>query len=92
MNGVINYMEVLVEEHMEILLKESNSCTCDRCKSDIFALALNNLKPYYVVTQRGRVMTKLQMTEQQFDTDITIEVTRAIEQVKNNPAHNVTIL
>lgn len=49
MNGVVNYMEVLVEEYMEILLKESNICMCDKCKSDIFVFVLNNLKFYYVV-------------------------------------------
>lgn len=87
MNGVINYMEVWVEQNMETLLKEYKGCTCEMCKRDIFALALNNLPHYYVVTSKGTVLTKLQGIQQQFSTDIIIEVTKAIEKVGTNPNH-----
>ena len=54
MNNVINYMEIWVQEYMEILLEKVDGCKCDKCKRDIFTLALNNLKPYYVATHLVR--------------------------------------
>ena len=50
MKDVINYMEIWVQEYMEILLEKTDGCKCEKCKRDIFTLALNNLKPYYVAT------------------------------------------
>ncbi|GAA0076251.1 late competence development ComFB family protein [Clostridium sp. CTA-5] len=88
MEKVINYMEIWVKEHMEQQLKKSDVCKCERCQRDIYALALNNLKPYYVVTNKGGVMAKLNTMYQQFETDITIEVEKAIEIVKKSPRHD----
>ncbi|MBW6409402.1 late competence development ComFB family protein [Clostridium weizhouense] len=88
MEKVINYMEIWVKDHMEQQLKQSDICKCEKCKRDIYALALNNLKPYYVVTNKGEVMAKLNTMYQQFETDITIEVEKAIEIVKKSPRHD----
>ncbi len=89
MEEVFNYMEKWVTESMNKLLEKSNGCKCAKCRKDIFALALNNLKPYYVATEKGRVMAKLANTENQFETDIIIQVTKAINIVQNNPNHDV---
>lgn len=88
MNNVTNYMEIWVREYMDELLEQSSCCSCERCKRDIFALALNNLKPYYVTTDKGRVMAKLANAENQFETDIFIEMTKAINKVQENPNHD----
>lgn len=87
MNEVFNYMEIWVKEYMEIILKKSDGCKCDKCKRDIFTLALNNLQPHYVSTSLGKIMAKLDSTKQQTETDIIVEVTKAINQVNNNPNH-----
>lgn len=88
MDGIKNYMEKWVKEQMEYLLENMNVCKCEKCKKDICALALNNLKPYYVVNEMGRVMAKLASTQNQFETDITIQVTKAIEIVSKSPKHS----
>ncbi|MBE6072230.1 MAG: competence protein [Clostridium butyricum] len=88
MDNVTNYMEIWVREYMDELLEQSNCCSCEKCKRDIFALALNNLKPYYVTTDKGRVMAKLANAENQFETDIFIEITKAINKVQENPSHD----
>ena len=88
MEEVFNYMEKWVAECLDKFLKDSKGCKCDKCRKDMFALALNNLKPYYVATERGRVMAKLANTENQFETDIIIQVTKAIHIVQENPHHN----
>ncbi|MDR5587842.1 MULTISPECIES: late competence development ComFB family protein [Clostridium] len=87
MEKAINYMEIWVKECMEKLLIENDMCKCDKCKKDIFALALNNLKPYYVSTNKGEIMAKISGMYQQFETDIVIEVSKAIETVKKYPKH-----
>lgn len=88
MKEVFNYMEKWVNECLDKLLKKSKGCKCDKCRKDMYALALNNLKPYYVATEKGRVMAKLANTENQFETDIVIQVTKAINIVQANPNHN----
>ena len=88
MKNVINYMEIWVEEYMEILLEKSDLCKCDKCKRDIYTLALNNLKPYYVCTPLGKIMAKIESTKQQIETDIIVEVTKAINKVNSNPNHD----
>ena len=87
MEEVFNYMEKWVSECLDKLLEDSKGCKCEKCRKDMFALALNNLKPYYVATDRGRVMAKLANTENQFETDIIIQVTKAIHIVQENPHH-----
>ena len=88
MQGVINYMEIWVQEYMETLLEKAGVCKCEKCRRDIFTLALNHLKPYYVATPIGEIMVKLESTKQQFDTDIIVEVSNAIKKVAVNPNHD----
>lgn len=88
MDDTINYMEIWVREHMEELLKESDICKCSKCKRDVYALSLNHLKPFYVATKRGRLITKASGMHQQLETDIIIEITKAINIVNNNPRHD----
>ncbi|MFW2488923.1 late competence development ComFB family protein [Clostridium chromiireducens] len=88
MDNVINYMEIWVREYMEVLIEKIDGCQCDKCKRDIYTLALNNLKPYYVATPLGKIMAKLESTKQQVETDIIVQVTKAINKVSINPNHD----
>ena len=88
MKDVTNYMEIWVQEYMDILLEKIGECKCDKCKRDIFTLALNNLKPCYVATHLGKIMAKIESTKQQVETNIIVEVTKAINKVNSNPNHN----
>lgn len=88
MHNVINYMEIWVQEYMDVLLEKVDGCKCDKCKRDIFTLSLNNLKPYYVATPLGKIMAKIESTKQQVETNIVVEVTKAINKVNNSPNHD----
>ena len=88
MNNVVNYMEIWVKEYMEIILEKAEGCKCDKCKRDIFTLAMNNLKPYYVATTLGEIIAKIESTKQQVETDIIVQVTKAVNKVQNNPNHD----
>ncbi|MFT8351267.1 MAG: late competence development ComFB family protein [Clostridium saccharoperbutylacetonicum] len=87
MYNVINYMEIWVNEYIDVLLERSGGCKCDNCKRDIFTLSLNNLKPCYVATPIGNIMARLESTKQQFETDIIVEITKAINKINSNPNH-----
>ncbi len=84
-----NYMEEAVFQVLGRMLAEREGvCGCDRCRLDIAALALNQVKPRYVVTDLGEVFTRASQMEAQFGTDVLTAVLRAMEQVGKNPRHS----
>ncbi len=83
-----NVMEEEVKRIVEEILKDRDDiCTCERCKKDIAAIVLNNIKPKYVVTEKGEVYARINMLSYQYDADITMEVMKAIKIVGENPNH-----
>ena len=83
-----NYMEDCVQEMIPTVLKGMDMCTCDHCKMDIMAYALNNLPPKYIVTRKGQLYTKLEAMHSQFDADIVTAVTTGAKLVSENPRHS----
>ena len=83
-----NYMEDIVKRNREEqMANRDDMCKCDRCKLDVFAYAINQLPPKYVVTDKGHIFTKLQEMEAQFNADVTREVLKAVEFIKNHKRH-----
>ena len=78
-----NLMEDEVIRIIDEFLKDREDiCTCDKCKLDIAAIALNNLKPKYVVTEKGSLFAKVDILDYQFDVDLIKEVTKAAKIVR----------
>ena len=71
----------------ELLKNREDICTCDKCKLDIAAITLNNLKPKYVVTEKGGLFAKVETLNYQFDVDLIKEVTKAAKIVGDEPQH-----
>ncbi|WP_353892535.1 late competence development ComFB family protein [Proteinivorax hydrogeniformans] len=85
---LINYNEILVKQKLDELWKDKNSeCRCKKCKLDVTALALNNLPPKYVVSEKGELYSKVDSFNVQASTDITSAVVDAMEKVKRKPNH-----
>ena len=83
-----NLMEDEVIHTINSLLKgKEDICTCDKCKMDIAAIALNNLKPKYVVTEKGGLYAKVNTLDYQFDADLIREIIKAINIVGDEPRH-----
>lgn len=83
-----NYMEELVWDHLDRVLDQYPAvCRCEKCRYDMAALALNNLPPRYVVTDKGKTYTKVKTLEQQFETDIITAITQAVEKVAHAMRH-----
>ncbi|SQB36265.1 late competence development ComFB family protein [Clostridium cochlearium] len=83
-----NYMEVIVDDLFPTIIDEyMDICKCDKCIDDIKAIALNNLEPIYVVSEKGNMYAKSNELNVQFRTDVIKELTEAIEIVSQNPRH-----
>jgi len=83
-----NYMEEIVKDNLEIILsKREDICKCERCRFDIIAWALNRLPSKYVVTDKGRMYTKLKEQEIQFRADVINALAQAITYTAKNPRH-----
>ena len=82
-----NYLEIVVEDAVDQELAKMNEewTKSHKCKLDIMALVLNRLPARYIVTDKGRIMTKITETEVQFQADILRQLIRAIKQVGTNP-------
>jgi len=87
---LMNYMESSVEHYLPNLLRAfPNICTCEHCLMDIKAIALNNLKPHYVVTRKGEIYSKIGEMNLQYETDILKALIDAINLVSKSPRHTV---
>lgn len=88
MKKPVNLTEFLVEQVLnEQLAKRKEICTCPICRADIMAIALNNLPPRYVNTDKGELFTRASVLNSQLATDILVEVSKAIEHVIKQPRH-----
>lgn len=82
-----NMMEAIVEEELDLLSDSLECCTCDQCRSDIAAFALNHLPPRYVATTKGGVISKADGLRIQHLTDVRTAVIQAAQMVKDHPRH-----
>ena len=86
---VKNLMEDMVERKLNHMMPQLNCCTCDICKTDIMCYALNRLKPKYVATSQGELLSRIDSLSATFDIAIMTELTTGAEIVRKNPRHKV---
>ena len=82
-----NLMEDIVLQNLDTVMAAEGGCTCDFCKSDVAAYALNHLEPHYVATRQGRLMVKLRSYEMQSRADVTAALSEAALLVAKSPRH-----
>ncbi|MCX7921615.1 MAG: late competence development ComFB family protein [Clostridia bacterium] len=87
MAQIKNYMEEIVLNQMKDVLNDINMCTCDKCVLDIAAIALNDLPPKYIVSEKGELYSKINALRQQFEVDVISAITKAAVLVKRKPRH-----
>lgn len=81
-----NITEKLVLEKLDATLKKMNCCKCDRCKEDIVAMSLNNLKPMYVVATKDEIINKLANSDE-LGVQATTAVLKSVLAVRKKPRH-----
>jgi len=83
-----NYIEKIVREELDNLFhRDKTICKCDNCYQDIMTLTLNNLPAMYVTTDVGHIMTMFNLSKDQLQAQVLVELLKAIEKVKKNPRH-----
>lgn len=82
-----NLMEELVLKKIEEIWENEDMCKCERCKLDVAAVALNQLPPRYVLTDKGEVYAKTDTLETQKNVDFITAIMKGIKVVKSNPSH-----
>ncbi|TVP90006.1 late competence development ComFB family protein [Alkalibacterium sp.] len=86
---VVNYMESLVDHLLPSLIDENKHILdCQKCQDDVKAIALNNLKPVYVVTDKGTLYAKAKEFNPQFQVDVQQEIIKAVDKVMKYPQHD----
>ena len=83
-----NIMESIVEEELEKLVPGLDCCTCEQCRNDIAAWALNQLPPRYVATRSGKVISKADTLRIQHLTDVRTALVQAARIVNEQPRHD----
>lgn len=81
---LVNIMEYLVTEKLDSAFAKFNCCKCDKCKKDVAAIALNKLKPKYVVIQPDKVS---EAVAQQNGAEVATALVQGILHVRSHPRH-----
>ncbi|HEX5563970.1 MAG TPA: late competence development ComFB family protein [Sporosarcina sp.] len=84
---VYNVMEEVVLGVLQQYENELHlTCNCDRCKNDIMAIALNEIKPRYIVNDKlSPVIRAEHVADRQGATNILSTVVKAARIVTANP-------
>lgn len=84
-----NVMEKIVEDELARLIETGSykGCTCLKCHADIMALALNQLPPKYVVSEKGKLISQIEATLPQNKADNIAAVVAACKLVQQAPRH-----
>lgn len=83
-----NYIEKIVREELQRLYEQDSTiCRCANCYQDIMTLTLNNLPAMYVSSDVGHIMTMFNLSKDQLQAQVLVELLKAIDKVKQNPRH-----
>lgn len=89
MYSLKNYSEIIVDDLIDGVINNIPSiCTCEKCRMDIKALALNKLKVRYVVSNKGELYKKIEGLNEQVKVDAIEAITEAALLVAKNPKHS----
>lgn len=79
-----NLMEGFVEKRLDAALAKFKCCTCEKCRKDVLAIALNKLPPLYVIDDDPDLRD---LHERERAAQVATALVQAILIVKSRPAH-----
>lgn len=82
-----NRMEDVVLRYLDESMAAAGCCTCELCKADVAAYALNHLPPRYIRTDAGRMLVEIHSYEVQFRADVLSALGQAVKVVQEHPRH-----
>jgi competence protein ComFB len=82
--ATINLMESLVLQNIDAVIQKFSCCSCDRCRRDIAAYALNQLPPKYIVAE----VSKADDISRDIPTRAVMSaLVKAVIQIRSHPRH-----
>lgn len=81
---MVNIREKMVMAKLDEALEKFKCCTCFFCRQDVTCMALNSLKPKYIVTTEADID---KIIEAEDFSEVTQAVMKAILYVKTHPRH-----
>lgn len=84
---LVNLMEAFVEKRLDAALKKFKCCTCDRCRKDVLAIALNKLPPLYVIEADPDIRD---LHERERAAQVATALVQAILAIKAHPSHEIS--
>lgn len=85
---VHNVMEDVIRAEIDEYIDSLGICTCPICRRDLLTLTLNNVKPRYVTSEKGAVITKAErMASNEEKVKLLTEITYYAQMVKERPNH-----
>lgn len=86
---VHNIMEDVVELEINENISNLGICTCPICRKDLLTLTLNNVKPKYVSSEKGKIITRaVSLVSREENTKLLAELTHYAQKIKANPNHS----
>lgn len=77
--------DAVAMQYNELMPTVPGACHCEVCREDVLVFALNRLRPHYVSTLRGEVLSKLEMGADQGRADMAVAILEGIRHVKAAP-------
>ena len=80
------FMDQVVSDYaMEMIDEDESLCGCPRCRREVVAIALNDVKPKYdVATDKNLLNVPVPDLIARFMDDASVAVRKALEQVKEH--------
>ncbi|WP_322172771.1 late competence development ComFB family protein [Acutalibacter caecimuris] len=85
----LNVMQALVEDKVDKYIERFHMCNCERCRTDVIALALTSLPAKYIVVPESEGVPMLSIYESRYSAAVTAQLMAACQQVSQHPRHSL---
>lgn len=84
----LNVMQALVEDRVDKCMQRFQMCSCNRCRTDVVALALSSLPAKYIVVPESEGIPMLSVYEGRYEAAVTAQLMWACQKVSAHPRHS----
>lgn len=82
-----NANEEAVKINLNQMWGSNQYCKCDKCKRDVYTMALNKLKPKYTSSSSGSVYASVACQDIRYNIEVTRVIIECAKIVGENPRH-----
>lgn len=77
--------ELVIREFERLLPSVEGFCGCGQCRDDVLVYTLNRLRPHYVASVEGEVITRTAMEGDQHRSDVAVLLLEGFRKVQKHP-------